>query len=50
MSVRDHRAVNRTVRIDVESAGPAIEAARIHREPGLEVLRVHMLLYEEFPL
>src|SRR5262249_35305154 len=41
MSMRDHRAVHRTVRVDMESAWTAIEASGIDREPGLEALRMH---------
>jgi hypothetical protein len=41
MGVRDHCAIHRTVRVDVESARPAIEAARIDSKPGLEALRMH---------
>ena len=41
MGVRDHRAVHRAVRVDVESAGAAIKPAVIDGEPGLETLRMH---------
>src|SRR5262245_621119 len=42
--MRDHRPVHRAVRIDVESAGTAIEAMGADGKPGLEALRMHWAL------
>ena len=41
MTVSNHSAVDGAARIDVEAAGPAIEAVAIHREPGVEAVRMH---------
>jgi hypothetical protein len=41
MTVRDHRALGAAIRVDVETARPAIEAFAIDRQPCLETLWFH---------